>query len=57
MDFFQKVARMIVRAFEQSSYRKTVRELEKLSDKELNDIGLNRSMIRSIAYENHFDNR
>lgn len=38
------------------AYRKTYDELSKLSDKELDDIGINRGMIRSIAMETHFDN-
>lgn len=36
-------------------YKKTLRELESLSDKELNDIGLNRGMIKSIAMEIYYD--
>lgn len=32
-------------------YRKTVRELSKLSDATLADLGLTRSMIASTAYE------
>ena len=39
------------------AYRETVRELERLSDAELRDIGLSRANIRSIALETHFDNR
>mgnify|MGYP003959355667 CR=1 FL=1 len=34
-----------------SAYRRTVKELGALSSAELNDLGLNRSMIRQIAYE------
>ena len=34
-----------------TTYRTTVRELSDLSDRELADLGLNRSNIRSIAYE------
>lgn len=37
--------------------QQTIRELNMLSDKELNDIGINRGMIRSVAMEAHFDNR
>jgi uncharacterized protein YjiS (DUF1127 family) len=37
--------------------QQTIRELHALSDKELNDIGINRGMIRSIAMEGYFDNR
>ena len=32
-------------------YRKTVSELNMLGAKDLADIGLNRSMIKSVAYE------
>ena len=32
-------------------YRKTVNELSALSDRDLNDLGLSRSMIRGIALE------
>ena len=34
-----------------SAYRRTVNELGALSSAELNDLGLNRSMIRQIAYQ------
>ena len=33
------------------TYRRTLNELSDLSDRELNDLGLNRSMIRACAYE------
>ena len=39
------------------AYRETLRELEKLSDAELKDIGISRGDIRSIAMETHYDNR
>lgn len=32
-------------------YRQTVRELNDLSARELADLGMSRSMIRSVAYE------
>ncbi|QRZ13475.1 DUF1127 domain-containing protein [Paracoccus methylovorus] len=32
-------------------YRQTLRELADLSTRELDDLGLNRSNIRSVAYE------
>lgn len=32
-------------------YRQTLVELGQLSERELNDLGLNRSMIRACAYE------
>lgn len=37
-------------------YKKTLDELYSLSDKELNDIGINRGMVRSIAMEVYYDN-
>ncbi|MEM8632241.1 MAG: DUF1127 domain-containing protein [Pseudomonadota bacterium] len=33
------------------AYRTTLNELRSLSDRELNDLGLNQSMLRSIARE------
>jgi len=33
--------------------RQTINELNALSDAELRDIGINRGMITSIAYESH----
>lgn len=35
----------------------TRRELSSLSDRELSDLGLNRSMINSIAHENAYGNQ
>ena len=32
-------------------FRRTLRELDALTDRELNDLGLSRSMIRSAAHE------
>ena len=32
----------------------TIKELSKLSDRELNDIGISRGMIRSIAMETYY---
>ncbi|MBO6602646.1 MULTISPECIES: DUF1127 domain-containing protein [Paracoccaceae] len=32
-------------------YRRTMTELERCSDRELNDLGLSRSMIKSVALE------
>jgi uncharacterized protein YjiS (DUF1127 family) len=39
-----------------NAYKQTINELSRLSNKELNDIGINRGMIRSIAMEVYFDN-
>lgn len=36
--------------------RATVKELQALSDKELQDIGINRGMIHSIAQEHYNEN-
>lgn len=38
-------------------YRETVKELNGLTDRELKDIGITRSMIHSVAMETHFDNQ
>ena len=32
-------------------YRSTMRELDALSERELNDLGINRASIRAIAYQ------
>lgn len=37
-------------------YRQTLNELMSLSDRELNDLGLNRSVLRSVAYQAAYDN-
>jgi uncharacterized protein YjiS (DUF1127 family) len=37
-------------------FKSTVRELSKLTDKELRDIGITRGDIYSIAMETHYDN-
>lgn len=42
---------------QQKAYRLTVKELSALTDRELSDIGINRSMIHSVAMETHYDNR
>ena len=39
------------------AYRNTIKELERLTDHELRDIGIHRGNIRSIAMEVYFDNR
>jgi uncharacterized protein YjiS (DUF1127 family) len=35
----------------------TIDELEKLTDRELNDLGIGRGNIRSVAMECYYDNR
>lgn len=49
-----KVIKGIVMAY--CDYReksKSVRELQAMTDKELADIGISRSMIRSVVYDYH----
>lgn len=41
----------------QRAIQKTIDELEKLTDNELNDIGIGRGSIRSVAMECYYDNR
>ena len=38
-------------------YRETYRELSMLSDKDLADIGINRSMIEQIAFDHTYTSR
>ena len=45
------------KAAQRAQYNNTVRELSKLSDLELRDIGISRGMIHSVAMEAHYDNR
>lgn len=45
------------KSIQHRTYRETVKELSKLSDKDLRDIGLTRGDIHSIAMEAHYDNR
>ncbi|MEM7319075.1 MAG: DUF1127 domain-containing protein [Pseudomonadota bacterium] len=37
------------------TYRQTISELGKLSSRELNDLGLNHTMIRQVAYQSVYD--
>ncbi|MEE4187734.1 MAG: DUF1127 domain-containing protein [Roseobacter sp.] len=50
-----KVARLLEQAAERRAharaYHEAVRELRTLSTRELDDLGLNRSMIKSVAME------
>lgn len=39
------------RSAQYAVYRKTISELESLSERELNDLGINRATIRGIAYQ------
>lgn len=48
VDFFRKINRSLERRAQINS---TIKELSKLSDRELNDIGISRGDIWSIAHE------
>ncbi len=37
------------------TYRRTLDELEALSDREIADLGLSRSMLRAVAYKAAYD--
>ncbi len=49
--FSAPVAAYRVRTEQYRTYRRTIRELSDLSDRALADLGLSRSMIKSIARE------
>lgn len=57
--WFEKVgmARAMYELRRHNHYIRTFEELHNLSDKELTDIGISRSDIRSIAAETYYDNR
>lgn len=49
---FQSMASLVSeRVAQYNTYRTTLSELSNLSDRELNDLGIDRTMIRSIAHE------
>lgn len=52
--FFRSIFRTIKKNREMN---KTYKELNRLSDAELRDIGIHRSNIRAIAMEQFYDNR
>lgn len=52
-DFFGDIAARYARY---TMYRKTLNELASLSNRDLADMGLCRSQIRSVAYEYAYDN-
>jgi uncharacterized protein YjiS (DUF1127 family) len=52
--FFEEIKRNYLKHL---AYKSTVRELNKLTDAELRDIGISRGMIHSIAMEAHYDDR
>ena len=59
IEWFEKVgmARAMHELRRHNNYIRTFEELHKLSDKELTDIGISRSDIRSISAETYYDNR
>ena len=49
---FSRIAASFVERYTQyAAYRKCIAELSSLSDRDLRDLGLHRSMIRSLAHE------
>lgn len=50
------LSRVIAELRKYRSYRETYDQLMQLNDKELNDIGISRGMIHSIALETYTDN-
>lgn len=50
------VAGLVAKAKAYSIYRKSVNELRALSNRELADLGLSRSMIKRVALEAAYDN-
>lgn len=53
-EFFNRVKKYFER---RKAYKSTFRELNRLTDAELRDIGINRGMIQSIAMEVYYDAR
>ncbi len=51
-NFFGGVSRRIA---SYRTYRQTLGELQTLSDRELNDLGIHRSQLRGIAYRAAYD--
>ncbi|WGW02319.1 DUF1127 domain-containing protein [Tropicibacter oceani] len=49
--FSSLIVDLKARMARRSVYKTTLRELSSLSDRELNDLGLSRSMIRRVAYQ------
>lgn len=48
-------ASLVVRYTNYRTYRNTLSELRGLSDRELSDLGLNRSTLKSVAMEAAYD--
>jgi len=49
------VGNLTARAERYKTYRRTLEELETLSDRELADLGMSRSVLRGIAYKAAYD--
>ena len=47
------VYKLVSRLDERRVQRETYRQLSSMSNKELNDIGLHRGLIRQVAFENY----
>jgi len=54
--FSRLMAGLTTRYTQYAAYRKCIAELASLSDRELRDLGLHRSMIRSLAHEAAYRN-
>lgn len=51
-DLLAKVVANVKEALERRAvYARTLRELQSLNDRELNDLGMSRAALRSIAFE------
>lgn len=49
--FAERITALREAIAQRTTYRKTVRELQELSNRDLADLGIHRSAIKSIAYE------
>lgn len=50
-DLFSKYAEAKTERFRKQIFAKTVRDLERLSDQQLNDIGITRDDVKQSAYQ------
>ncbi|MFQ1699754.1 DUF1127 domain-containing protein [Loktanella agnita] len=59
--FAQRIAALradwVEKAAKRKIYRSTYNELNALSDRDLNDLGMSRSMIKRVAIEAAYDNQ
>ena len=59
LNLFQRIsefrARLATASAQRKMYNQTVNELNSLSNRDLADLGLSRSMINEIAFETAFD--